>query len=41
MMRIQYHPLVDRDTDGTEKYPLFLTEDETEAADRYRTIWRR
>ncbi len=35
MMRIRYHPLVDRDTDGTDKYPLFLTEDESEAADRH------
>jgi hypothetical protein len=30
MMRIRYHPLVDRDTDGTDKYPLFLTEDDEE-----------
>ena len=35
MMRIRYHPLVDRDTDGTDKYPLFSTENETEAADRH------
>lgn len=35
MIRIRYHPLVDRDMDGTEKYPLFATENEADTADRH------
>ena len=35
-MKIRYHPLVDGDTEGSEKYPLFFTEDETAARTGYR-----
>ena len=31
LMRTRYHPLVDRDTEGKDKYPLFHTEDEKTA----------
>ena len=34
-MKIRYHPLVDGDTDGKEKYPLFFTEDEATARAAY------
>lgn len=32
MLKTRYHPLIDRDTEGNDKYPLFFTEDETAAA---------
>ena len=35
-MKIRYHPLVDGDTEGAEKYPLFSTEDEMSAKTGYR-----
>ena len=31
-MKTRYHPLIDRDTEGSDKYPLFFTEDEMTAA---------
>lgn len=35
MMKTRYHPLIDRDTDGIDKYPLFFTENETTAANEH------
>lgn len=32
MMKTRYHPLIDRDTEGNDKYPMFFTDDETTAA---------
>ena len=33
METIRYHPLVDRDAEGTEKFPMFSTEDEAQMRD--------
>ena len=35
MMKTRYHPLVDGDTEGTDKRPLFMTEDEAAARDNH------
>lgn len=36
MKEILYHPLVDADTDGTEKVPVFCSTDEASVAARHR-----
>ena len=35
LMRTRYHPLVDRDTEGKDKYPVFCTEDEAAVLGRH------
>ena len=36
MEYIKYHPLVDADTDGKEKVPMFLTPDEANVKEHHR-----
>lgn len=36
MERIKYHPLVDADTDGSVKVPMFLTTDEANVREHHR-----
>lgn len=35
MERIKYHPLVDANTDGTEKVPMFVTTEEKNVKGKY------
>ena len=40
MTDVLYHPLIDRDTDGLDKSPLFCSPDRERSPGPQRSIWR-